>query len=290
MVTRALTRAFRVPRNPVCHRCSSTSSRQPAQSTPRSPKPSGQTPRSNSPRPRFDNQKPRFDGPKPKSDGSRPRPDGQKPRFDNPTPKPAGQKSKGAPTPRGRPFNTSRGPAIFPIVTRWAHQHNVGFPDELKSAKLKVGGASIQFKHSPRQVFRPYHVPQFLSGLHQNVLTEYQLYKYGEKLVEPLWVHITGSYQVKPVVRNFARRRLRQGLFAALAERGYTPDGRVAEAGSQGEESGGKTGRRAPGPGLKGTISLQVTDPIAVLNLESEMHLEIGREIVKSVESKQSAR
>lgn len=255
-------------------------------------------PRFDGPRPKFDNQKPRLDGQKPRPDGQKPRPDGQKPRpdsqrprFDNQTPRPAGQKPRGAPTHPGRPTNTFRGPPILPSVIRWAHQHNVGFPDELKSTKLKGAGAgSIQLKYSPRQVFRPYHVPQFFTGFHQHVLTEYRLYKYGEKLAEPLWVHITGSYSVKPVVRNFARRRVRQGLFAALAERGYAPEGRVAEEGNQGGEGGSKTGQRAPGADLKGTISLQVTDPVAVMSLESEKYLEIGREIVRSVESKQSAR
>lgn len=133
-------------------------------------------------------------------------------------------------------------------------------------------------------------MPQFFTGFHQHVLTEYRLYQYGEKLAEPLWVHIMGSHTVKPVVRNFARRRVRQGLFAALAERGYTPEGRVVDTGIQEEEDGSKTKRQTPRTDLKGTISLQVTDPVAVMNLESEKYLEIGREVVRSVESKQSAR
>ncbi|MBE3111911.1 MAG: hypothetical protein IMZ46_15640, partial [Acidobacteria bacterium] len=167
----------------------------------------------------------------------------------------------------------------------WAAAHNVGFSPEAKTKKLLTdAGTRLNFKFSPRPCFSLNHVNNFFTGF-QHTMTEYWLYRYEEKLAEPLWVHIMGATSVKPVVRNCARRRVREGLRTALAEKGYTLEGRVVEGG-EGEDKGPQGGE--PKAELRGTIFVNVADPMYTFNQYKEIHVEVGREIVRAVESQQS--
>lgn len=170
------------------------------------------------------------------------------------------------------------------MVSAWAKEHDVGFPEELKNGKVKDLTAKVNmiFKFSPRHVFRSYHTHLFMG--HQKVATAYTLYRYEQCLGVPLWIHIDGSHNPRPVVRNFARRRVREGIRAALAERGYTFEGRVADAG----ETGTGGAQDAPKKDLKGTVFLYVKNPVTVFNQSREKHIQVGREIVSWVESRQS--
>ena len=197
-------------------------------------------------------------------------------------PKPNGQKTPGATPHPGPPRPGQPGSSnINSKVLSWARAHGVGTPPVLRQQKLRTPAAkTLSFKFAPQQVFRASHVFNFFMGW-GHVLTEYWLYRYEEMLAEPLWVHISGSLGVKPVVRNFARRRVREGIRTALAERGYTLNGKAI--------GGADGGKGAPVQELKGTISVYVNDPVSTVNLEREDYVEIGREIVSIVESRQAA-
>lgn len=256
MTTRALTQAccvLRAPPRPACSfRCSSTTSREPTRAAPpKKPRPSNQ---------------------------QKPGPSGQDPRRND-------QKQKSIRIGRGAGGGAAWS-RINPMVVDWAGRHNVGFPEELKRAKLQSKpGRRLQVMFSPRPVLRLWHVLAHFTGL-QGVLTEYWLYRYEEQLSEPLWLHLTASHNVKPVVRNFARRRVREGIREALAEKGYTFGGKVAEGGE-----GGAGGARRDGPmgELKGTIHVHVNDPVFTFNHDKKTHVEFGREIVRLAESQLSA-
>ncbi|SPO00175.1 uncharacterized protein DNG_03024 [Cephalotrichum gorgonifer] len=247
-------RALRVPCRPASHfRCVSTATRQPAKTGPPASNPKPKT------------SQPAKTGPF--ASGSKP--DGQKPKL-------GGQKLRPASGQKPKP----RGPALLPSVLRWAHEHNVGFVGELKTVKLasKKGAKALTVKYSPRQTFSWHHITQYFTH-HEHTMTEYWLYRYEEQLADPLWLQLTGSTSVKPVVRNFGKRRIRQGIHAAMAERGYTPVGKVAEV-----EAADDAGAR-PTRELKGTVSVTVHDPLLAFSFDRETCLEIGREIVRHVES-----
>lgn len=112
---------------------------------------------------------------------------------------------------------------------------------------------------------------------------EYWLYKYEKKLREPLWIQIVGSYAVKPIMRNFSRRKIRRAIHAAMAEKGWAPDGTIAEV--QMGQNG--TAKKPPAFELTGSLLVQIYDTIPVLDSDPEKCLELGREIVRCVEAKQ---
>lgn len=255
MATRALTQACRVaraPARPACSfHCSSTAPREHTKGAPPKPKQNGQ-------KKKLGGQSARQNGQKPSGSGSFP----------------------------GIPGGIPRMSAIDPRVVTWADHHNVAFPQEHKLAKLNSpSGRRLQFRFSPQPVFRHSHVHNYFLGF-GHVLTEYRLYRYEKLLADPLWVHISSSSHVKPIVRSFSRRRVREGIRAALAERGYTLEGRRAVGSEGGERDGRRRGSKSE---LKGTIWVHVMDPVFTFNHPKETHVAVGREIVDYVESHQPA-
>jgi len=175
------------------------------------------------------------------------------------------------------------GGTIIPKVAAWATKHNVGFPYEMKKINLTAEGhLSILVKYAPRPIFRTYHVHLFMNF--EDVLVEYWLYKYEKKLREPLWIQIVGSYAVQPIMRNYSRRKIRRAIHAAMAEKGWAPDGTIAEV-QTGQDG---TVEKPPAFELTGSILVQIMDTISVLDSDPAKCLELGREIVRCVEAKQS--
>lgn len=274
MVTRALTqvcRATPLPRRATCNlRCSSTISRQPA----------------TKPRPKPGDQRPIRDGQTPKPHGQAPKTHGQTSNQFGQASKPYGHKPRPAGAPFKPPKSTSPGTGITPKAATWARAHNVGFPGELKVVKLRspTDRQGLTFKFAPRQVFRAHHVYDMFTG-YEKVGTAYTLYRYELGLDSPLWIHIEGSHSPKPIVRNFARRRVREGIRAALAEKGYTFEGQVAGAG-KGEAGGAQNPRKRD---LRGTVMIQVQDTVTNASKSKERHIAYGRQVVSSIEEQQSA-
>lgn len=177
---------------------------------------------------------------------------------------------------------THEGGRIISKVAIWATQHNVGYPKEMKQLHLKADvRRTIMVKYAPRPTFRIYHIPMFMHTEH--VLVEYWLYKYEKQLSEPLWIHIIGSTSVKPIMRNHTRRKIRQGIHAALAEKGWAADGTIAKV----QTGRDRAARKPPDFELKGSITIWIFDSASVLNSDPAKWLEVGRHIVRQVEAKQ---
>ncbi|CAI4210817.1 unnamed protein product [Parascedosporium putredinis] len=145
----------------------------------------------------------------------------------------------------------------------------------MAAAASRVLGVS----YCARRAFRPHHMAQYFTGP-EHTLTAYWLHRYEEKLSEPLWIHIVGSYQVKPVVRNSSRRRLRRGIHAALAEAGYAVDGKIAQPPLG---SDGASVIQTPTAPLTGTVMVTIKDALAVMEMGEEECLKVGREIVQKL-------
>lgn len=125
---------------------------------------------------------------------------------------------------------------------------------------------------------------QILTG-YEKVATSYTLYRYEQRLEDPLWIHIEGTHNPSVVVRNTARRRVREGIRAALVEMGYTIDGKVA--GPKERETGAARG--SPKRDLKGTIEIFVQQPVEVAAKSKDRHLAFGKQVIEHMEQVQSA-
>lgn len=298
-------------------RCSSTISRQPA-AQPR-PKPGGQKPSREGQGPKPYGRTPNPYGRTPKPYGQAPESYGRAPKSYDQTPRPNGQSSKPygqasktydqTPRPYGqtsKPFGQSANPnpqkpraadasskspkginsetGITPKASAWAKKHNVGFPTELQTVRLREppDRQGLVFKLARRRVFRAHHMYDMFTG-YEKVGTAYTLYRYEQRLGSPLWLHIEGSHNPKPIVRNVARRRVREGIRAALEERGYTFEGKVAD---EKGEAGGAWNRRKQE--LRGTVEIFVQDPVTVANKSKERHIEFGRHVIRCIEEKQA--
>lgn len=171
---------------------------------------------------------------------------------------------------------------LTPTVSRWLQAHNVASPRELKTQKMAAAASRVLgVSYCARRAFRPHHMAQYFTGP-EHTLTAYWLHRYEEKLREPLWIHIVGSYQVKPVVRNSSRRRLRRGIHAALAEAGYAVDGKIAQPPLG---SDGASVIQTPTAPLTGTVMVTVKDALAVMEMGEEECLKVGREIVQKLKT-----
>jgi hypothetical protein len=156
-------------------------------------------------------------------------------------------------------------------------------------------------KYSPMRTFYPPHVTDFFTG-QEHPITAYKLFQYKKKLVDPLWIRTacTTHQGWKPVVRNTARRHVREAVRLALAERGWafggqqvgitplpgprTPPCREGR-GVKGQSEGQPAGQPGGQPELRGSLTVIVLDAPAFLRLDRDRCLAIGREIVGTVEN-----
>jgi hypothetical protein len=175
---------------------------------------------------------------------------------------------------------------VLPKVTNWATKHGVSLgigAGSFATIRLSaIAKSAVGAKFSPTPTFYSPHVTDFFTR-HEHTLTEYKLFQYKQKLADPFWIRTicTKPSEWKPVVRNAARRRLREGMRQALAEKGWTLEGRLVPS---------PPSQPGTQPQLRGCLHVLVYDVSVALRLDRETCVAIGREIVGGIERLQGGR
>ncbi|KKF96086.1 Cell fusion protein cfr1 [Ceratocystis platani] len=174
-----------------------------------------------------------------------------------------------------------RDPYMFPKAREWATAVGIGTPVSLRPFKLvlppHLRGVGFAPKYSPLPTIRSTDMPVYFSAL-EHPMSAYHMLKYERKLAtHSLFLYVHVGVTAQPVVRNYVERWVRDAIWAAMQEKGYSNTGRVLP---EGEMPPGVT---PPNQDMCGTLLVKITNPSKIVTLKRSQSLEIGRHVVQTV-------